>query len=358
MVQLNFGQPVAAVIDPRTGKQLVPPGSGPLVGEQPVSEPDAPTAPPQMTREEILQELANTPEFLGESATGFVDEAAVQAELLGLSLDDLNQGFAATPQQIALIEEAGTAAFNRGSTDIERAETLGFRNLREELAPGLGLRPSDTPIVDRGGVIAAEALRQRGNLSETIRGGEALARLNFPLQASGQLQQGVLGQQGFGLALQNFQEQLRQQAFQNRANIFGTQGQLGLGLATGSSSGGLNFPRGTTTSEGAGFGEIAGGAGALIGGIAAISSRDVKTDNASIDEDAVLEKLEELPVEAWRYKPETGLDDRQHIGAYAEDFREAFGLGDGETLNMIDTTGVLMAAVKSLSKKVKRLENG
>ena len=316
---------------------------------------------PQMTREEILQELANTPEFLGESATGFGDEAAVQAELLGLSLEDLRGGLAATPEQIRLIEEAGGAALSRGLTDIERFETQGFRGLREELAPGLGLRPSDTPILDRGGMLAAEALRQRGNLSETIRGGEALARLNFPLQASGQLQSGVQGQQGFGLALQNFQEQLKQQAFQNRANIFGQQGQLGLGLATGSGGGGLSFPRGTETSQTPGFGEVLGGAGAFLTGAKAVglfSSRDLKTDNAPIDEDAVLEKLEELPVETWRYKPETAKDERMHIGTYAEDFREAFGLGDGETLDMIDTTGVLMAAVKALSKKVKRLENG
>ena len=70
----------------------------------------------------------------------------------------------------------------------------------------------------------------------------------------------------------------------------------------------------------------------------------------------MLEKVEKLPVEAWRYKSGLGLGGEPHVGTYAEDFQETFGLGDGQTLNLMDTTGVLMASVKSLSKKVKRLE--
>ena len=87
-----------------------------------------------------------------------------------------------------------------------------------------------------------------------------------------------------------------------------------------------------------------------------VSSKDLKTDKTPIDEDRILEKVERLPVEAWRYKPGLGLNDKPHIGTYAEDFRETFGLGDGKMLDLVDTTGVLMASVKSLSKKVKRLE--
>ncbi len=313
------------------------------------------------TLQEILEELANTPEFLDEGP----DEASIQAELLGLSLDNLRGGFSATPEQIALIEAAGGAALNRGLTDIERFETEGFRGLREELAPGLGLRPSDTPILDRGGQLAAEALRQRGNLAETIRGGEFGARLNFPLQAGAQLQAGVLGQQGFGLALQSFQEQLRQQAFQNRFNVFSRQGGLGVNLATGASPVELTFPRGKTVTESGGLGgftNLLGGIGGFLSGgaesglFSLFSSRDLKTDKVPIDEDKVLEKIEELPIEAWRYKPGLGLGDRTHVGGYAEDFQRGLGLGDGKTLDLVDTTGVLMASVKALSKKVKRLE--
>ena len=105
----------------------------------------------------------------------------------------------------------------------------------------------------------------------------------------------------------------------------------------------------------------AGGAGLASSVVAAapffgVSSRDLKTDKTPIDEDEVLERVEKLPVEAWRYKSGLGLTEELHIGTYAEDFQETFGLGDGKTLNLMDTTGVLMASVKSLSKKVKKLE--
>ena len=95
-----------------------------------------------------------------------------------------------------------------------------------------------------------------------------------------------------------------------------------------------------------------------IGAIKAASSRDFKTDKTPIDEDAVLAKVVALPVEAWRYKPGLGLGDELHLGTFAEDFQEGFGLGDGKTLDLVDTTGVTMAAIKSLGKKVERLERG
>ena len=176
-----------------------------------------------------------------------------------------------------------------------------------------------------------------------------------------------MGQQNLLEATRQFQEQLRNQAFQNRLSATGTLGGLGLGLATGIRPQFPNFAQGststTTTSGGGGFGfaDILGGAGSFLSGIGAIragSSHDFKTDKTPIDEDAVLEKVVNLPVEAWRYKEELGLGDAPHVGTYAEDFQEAFGLGDGRTLDFIDTTGVTMAAIKSLGKKVERLEEG
>ena len=72
-----------------------------------------------------------------------------------------------------------------------------------------------------------------------------------------------------------------------------------------------------------------------------------------------MEIVSRLPVEAWRYKPGFGLDtEHRHIGPYAEDFRESFGLGDGVTLNLVDTTGVTFAAMKGLAKKIRRIEEG
>jgi hypothetical protein len=297
--------------------------------------------------------------------------APAREELLQIALEDLRRGGQATPEQIRLIEEAGGAALERGLIDIERFETMGFRTLREELAPGLGLRPSDTPILDRGAMLAAEAERQRGGLSETIRGGEAAARLQFPLAQSQLTQAGALGQQNLAEATRQFQEQLRAQAFSNRLAAGNLVGGLGLNLAgtpslvlPGQPQGGVQT---TTTSGGglglAGIGQLAGGIGSVMmglgpSGVGLFSSRELKTDKAPVDEDEALEAVAELPVESWRYKPGLGLGDERHVGTYAEDFHEGLGLGDGVRLNLIDTTGVTFAAIKSLDKKVKRLESG
>lgn len=87
------------------------------------------------------------------------------------------------------------------------------------------------------------------------------------------------------------------------------------------------------------------------------SSRRLKTSGERIDATAVLGGVAKLAVERWRYKPETGLDQRAHIGPYAEDFRAAFGIGDGVTINTIDAVGVCLAAIKALSERVETLES-
>lgn len=75
-----------------------------------------------------------------------------------------------------------------------------------------------------------------------------------------------------------------------------------------------------------------------------------------MDAASMLAGVAALAVEAWRYKPETGLEQQTHIGPYAEDFRAAFGVGDGVTIDPIDAVGVCLAAIKALSQKVEALE--
>jgi hypothetical protein len=86
------------------------------------------------------------------------------------------------------------------------------------------------------------------------------------------------------------------------------------------------------------------------------SSRAFKTPDGSIDTAALLAAVSTLPVETWRYKAETGLETRPHIGPYAEDFQAAFGVGDGVTINPIDAVGVCLAAIQALTQKVEALE--
>jgi hypothetical protein len=86
------------------------------------------------------------------------------------------------------------------------------------------------------------------------------------------------------------------------------------------------------------------------------SSRQLKMPEGSVDAAGVLSAVACLTVDRWSYKPETGLEQRTHIGPYAEDFRAAFGVGDGVTISSIDAIGVCLAAIKALSAKVVSLE--
>jgi hypothetical protein len=86
------------------------------------------------------------------------------------------------------------------------------------------------------------------------------------------------------------------------------------------------------------------------------SSRALKTAKAEIDAAGILAGVAALPVDAWRYKPATGLEQQTHIGPYAEDFKAAFGVGDGVTISPIDAIGVCLGAIKGLTAKVEALE--
>jgi len=80
------------------------------------------------------------------------------------------------------------------------------------------------------------------------------------------------------------------------------------------------------------------------------SSRAVKTDIHPVDEQAVLEDVESLPVSEWRYEDEPDVG---HMGPMAEDFHETFGLGpDEEHIASLDTAGVALAAIKGLSERL------
>ena len=325
-------------------------------------------------QEQLVSELGPLQELQAAEAERALAEAErtgpIREELLNLALEDIRRGGAATPEEIRLIEEAGAAGLAGGEINIERFETEALGKLREELAPSLGLRPSDTPILDRGGVVAAEALRQKGTLSAAIQQSGATSRLNFPLARSQLLQAGVGAQQTLQESVRQFQEQLRTQAFINRLNLTGQTAGLGLGLATGFQpnlaglSGVLGGLRGgtqtQTTSQGF-FPTLFQGISALGGGLEGVgavtrpstaSSRDVKTDKRILDEEDIAEKVIDLPVESWRYIG----DEKEHVGPYAEDFTEAFGLGDSKTIDLRDLAGVTMAAVKGLGKKIERLE--
>ena len=80
------------------------------------------------------------------------------------------------------------------------------------------------------------------------------------------------------------------------------------------------------------------------------SDRNIKENIGVVNEQAILQKLETLPIESWNYKG----DETPHIGPMAQDFKAAFNLGDSDRhIHVVDMNGVNMASIKALSRLVK-----
>jgi hypothetical protein len=101
------------------------------------------------------------------------------------------------------------------------------------------------------------------------------------------------------------------------------------------------------------------GIGSLLGSAASLaqtfSSKSYKTKGTKVNFE--LDNLGDLPVEKWSYKPEMNLGTEDHIGPYAEDFQKVFGVGDGKTISLIDSIGVIFGLIKTLNEKVDNLSN-
>lgn len=83
-----------------------------------------------------------------------------------------------------------------------------------------------------------------------------------------------------------------------------------------------------------------------------VSSADTKTNFDPVDGRQVLERLSEVPIRTWRYKPEN--DHVRHMGPTAEEFYEAFGLGPTtKGIMTVDADGVALAAIQGLYKIVQ-----
>jgi hypothetical protein len=82
------------------------------------------------------------------------------------------------------------------------------------------------------------------------------------------------------------------------------------------------------------------------------SSRELKDDFEAIDPRAILDGVVKMPISSWRYRDEIGRP--RHVGPTAEDFRDAFGLGDSSRdIGLIDGQGVALAAIKGLNAKLE-----
>lgn len=84
------------------------------------------------------------------------------------------------------------------------------------------------------------------------------------------------------------------------------------------------------------------------------SSVEYKESFAAVDPEDVLAKLEVLPITSWTYKDKP---EHKHVGAIAEDWFAAFGLGDSDkSIATGDGDGIALAAIKGLLRRIKALE--
>ncbi len=85
------------------------------------------------------------------------------------------------------------------------------------------------------------------------------------------------------------------------------------------------------------------------------STRDAKTDHETVDPKDVLDKLAGLEIAKWRFKSEA--EGIRHLGPFAEDFRQAFGLGHSDkAIELQDASGVALAAIQALYLEIQDLK--
>ncbi|EIL8295821.1 tail fiber domain-containing protein [Salmonella enterica] len=83
------------------------------------------------------------------------------------------------------------------------------------------------------------------------------------------------------------------------------------------------------------------------------SSKSVKENKKPVN--GALNALNGLNIQSWKYKD--GVEDSsQHIGPYAEDWQRVTGLGNGQSIPVVDAVGVTMKAVQELNDKVEQMK--
>lgn len=96
--------------------------------------------------------------------------------------------------------------------------------------------------------------------------------------------------------------------------------------------------------------------GLATAAIFALSDREAKHNISQIDVDEILQKVDDLPVDAWTYKDD--VQNALHVGPMAQDFFEQFGLGQSDkVINAVDGIGVALAAIKGLKKEIARRDD-
>lgn len=89
----------------------------------------------------------------------------------------------------------------------------------------------------------------------------------------------------------------------------------------------------------------------------ALSDVNTKENFRDLDGGDVLAKLARMPIREWNYKSQAAAI--RHVGPTAQDFREAFGLGeDPLRISTIDADGIALAGVQALEARTREQHAG
>ena len=89
---------------------------------------------------------------------------------------------------------------------------------------------------------------------------------------------------------------------------------------------------------------------------AIFSSRDYKENIEMYPVDQALDRINQMEVVEFDYKPEMEAPDQRFIGGIAEDVPDEFATPDRKALNAYNLIGSLVGAVQALTARVKELE--
>ena len=287
-------------------------------------------------------------------------------DTLGRILQLAQTGPTLTEDQAGRIRGAADLAIESGLSDLGRFREQTFEDVRQSAA-SRGLRPNDTPIVNRLTDLGEQLGRQAQGLTTDIRTQQLLQELQYPLAAF----QANLG--GLGVASDvGARERAFEQGLANQAQA------TRLGLASGAITGAGNLatsqnpattftqlrelPEAPEQQKGnplAEWGPVLSAVAQGIGSYAASDER-VKEDVEPLDAKAVLSHLRGV---RYRYKDPEKHGEGDQIGILAQDLLEA-GLGgavaaDDEGTLMVNTQKLALPTLgllASLNERVNDLE--
>lgn len=280
-------------------------------------------------------------------------ESEISADMFGDILkNSLSTNATATPEQLAAIDNIANQNIARSSSDLNRSLTAGLESLREEAGASRGLRFTDTPIFDEAQNSVNEMQRLQAQAISTARGAQSEAELNLPMA----MQQLEFQRAGLATNAQSFQEQLAQQAFNNRTLLLDNTQNFGLNLMNsvpGALDSAFNADRlaldnriRKDNNQNAQDNRKAG----VIGGIASlVSDKNKKQDINTMTVPELKEAFKTIDISTWSYQPEHGLGTDTHIGPMAQDIQRVFGVGDGKTIEPVDQLGIMIAVAKVIA---------